>query len=61
VPDLFIPEWGLWVEMKRAKGGKVSKDQKDWLDYLANCGYRVIVCLGKTDAINQTQKLRIKQ
>jgi rhodanese-related sulfurtransferase len=61
VPDLFVPEWGLWVEMKRAKGGKVSKDQKDWLDYLANCGYRVIVCLGKTDAINQTQKLRIKQ
>ena len=60
VPDLFVPEWGLWVEMKRAKGGKVSKDQKDWLDYLANCGYRVIVCLGKTDAINQTQNLRIQ-
>ena len=61
VPDLFVPEWGLWIEMKRAKGGKVSKDQKYWLDYLANCGYRVIVCLGKTDAINQTQQLRIEQ
>ena len=21
VPDLFVPAWGLWVEMKRAKGG----------------------------------------
>jgi hypothetical protein len=60
VPDLFVPEWGLWVEMKRAKGGKVSADQKDWLEYLDYCGYTVIVCLGKTDAINQTQNLRIQ-
>jgi hypothetical protein len=60
VPDLFVPEWGLWIEMKRAKGGKVSKDQKEWLEYLDYCGYTVIVGLGKTDAINQTQNLRIQ-
>lgn len=58
VPDLFIPAWGLWVEMKRAKGGKVSQEQKEWHSYLASCGYRVIVGLGKTDAIKQTQQLR---
>lgn len=61
VPDLFVPEWGLWVEMKRETGGKVSKDQKDWLEYLDYCGYTVIVGLGKADAIKQTQQLRIEQ
>lgn len=58
VPDLFVPAWGLWVEMKRVKGGKVSTDQKDWHVYLAEVGYRVIVCHGCTDAINQTQQLK---
>ena len=58
VPDLFIPAWGLWVEMKRAKGGKVSPEQKEWHQYLASCGYRVIVGLGQADAIKQTQQLR---
>lgn len=61
VPDLFIPAWGLWVEMKRAKGGKVSPEQKEWHQYLANCGYRVIIGLGQADAIKQTQQLRIEQ
>ena len=61
VPDLFIPAWGLWVEMKRAKGGKVSQEQKEWHSYLAKCGYRVIVGLGQTDAIKQTQQLRNEQ
>lgn len=61
VPDLFIPAWGLWVEMKRAKGGKVSPEQKEWHQYLANCGYRVIVGLGQADAIKQTQQLRNEQ
>ncbi len=23
VPDLFVPEWNLWVEMKRASGGRL--------------------------------------
>ena len=58
VPDLFVPAWGLWVEMKRAKGGKVSPEQKEWHSYLASCGYRVIIGLGQTDAIKQTQQLR---
>lgn len=61
VPDLFIPAWGLWVEMKRAKGGKVSPEQKEWHQYLAKCGYRVIVGLGQADAIKQTQQLRNEQ
>jgi len=52
VPDLFIPEWKLWIEMKK-EGGSVSKPQKEWIDYLCNVGYRVLVCYGRDDAIEQ--------
>lgn len=53
VPDLFIPEWRLWVEMKRTQGGVVSPEQKDWINYLQNVGYRAIVCKGADDAKKQ--------
>lgn len=50
IPDLFIPAWGLWVEMKRTKGGSLSPEQKDWMAYLESVGYRAIVCKGAEDA-----------
>ena len=50
VPDLFIPEWRVWVEMKRAKGGVLSEKQKGWRNYLIGCGYKVIVAHGKIAA-----------
>lgn len=50
VPDLFIPEWHLWVEMKRQKGGRLSAEQKDWIQYLDGCNYAVIVGYGFEDA-----------
>jgi hypothetical protein len=50
VPDLFVPEWRLWIEMKRAHGGRLSEDQKDWIAYLEGIGDTVIVGLGATDA-----------
>ena len=50
VPDLFIPEWKLWVEMKRTKGGTVSQDQKDWIKYLNDIGHTAIVCKGFDEA-----------
>lgn len=53
VPDLFIPEWGLWIEMKRVKGGRLSPDQKDWIEYLKGCGYTAMVCQGSDDALAQ--------
>ena len=52
VPDLFIPAWGLWIEMKRQKGGVVSENQKDWLEYLNGLGYGAVVCRGADDAMN---------
>lgn len=46
VPDLYIPAWRVWVEMKRQKGGAVSPEQKDWRQYLENIGDCVIVANG---------------
>lgn len=50
VPDLYIPEWRLWVEMKRAKGGRLSAAQRDWIEYLEGIGDAVIVGHGAADA-----------
>ena len=53
VPDLFVPAWLLWVEMKRESGGVVSPVQRDWIDYLEGIGHRVIVGRGFEDAKRQ--------
>ena len=53
VPDLFVPAWRLWIEMKRAKGGSLSPEQKDWIAYLESVGYCVIVGKGAEDAKQQ--------
>ena len=53
VPDLFIPAWRVWIEMKREKGGAVSADQKEWIAYLTECGYRCFVARGAEDAKRQ--------
>jgi hypothetical protein len=50
VPDLYVPAWKIWIEMKRVKGGVVDKSQKDWHDYLKSIGDRVIVCRGADEA-----------
>jgi len=50
VPDLFIPAWRLWVEMKRQKGGKLSPEQADWIAYLQGVGFTCIICPGSENA-----------
>ena len=50
VPDLFIPAWNTWIEMKRSKGGRVSDKQKDWIAYLESVGHQVFVCAGFDNA-----------
>lgn len=52
VPDMFVPSLKLWIELKRVKGGSVSKEQKDWLHYLSECGYIAVVCRGCEEAMN---------
>jgi rhodanese-related sulfurtransferase len=51
VPDLFIPAWLVWVEMKRSKGGMLSDKQKDWRQYLLSIGHTFILANGKEQAI----------
>lgn len=46
VPDICIPAWHLYIEMKRTKGGTVSKEQREIMEYLNGCGYTAVVCKG---------------
>lgn len=55
VPDLHLPVsrrgyHGLYIEMKRQKGGRLSPEQKQWKDDLQNQGHRVEVCHGFEEA-----------
>lgn len=50
VPDLYIPAWRLWIEMKRQDGGSTSSDQLDWHEYLRGVGDTVWVCRGSLAA-----------
>ena len=50
VPDLCLPwpsgKWhGLYIELK-APGGRVSKEQRLWIERLTAAGYRAEVCVG---------------
>ena len=60
VPDLFVPEWNLWVEMKRETGGRLSPDQKEMITYLERIGHCVIVGKGATDASKQILEVQKK-
>jgi len=53
IPDLFIPQWTLWVEMKRISGGRLSPEQKAMIQYLEGLGQKVIVAKGAADASKQ--------
>ena len=61
VPDLCVPEWNLWVEMKREAGGIVSPDQKIWIQYLESIGHRVIIGHGFEDAKRQIEGVKKPQ
>jgi hypothetical protein len=46
VPDLFIPAWLLWIEFKRREGGRVSAEQRDWMEYLDTIGHQSFIARG---------------
>ena len=55
VPDLMLPVasmgyHGLFIEMKRQKGGVISEAQKKWNAYLNEQGYLAVFCCGFEDA-----------
>jgi hypothetical protein len=49
-----VTRWhGLIIEMKsKDTKGRVSEDQKKWIEYLKEQGYRVEVCWTAKEAIN---------
>ncbi len=56
VPDMCLPVarggyHGLYIELKRQKGGVVSETQKSWITALAGQGYKAVVCRGADEAI----------
>jgi len=61
VPDLFVPAWSLWVEMKRQTGGVVSPVQRDWIEYLQSIGHQVIVGRGFENAKSQIEGIKKPQ
>lgn len=55
VPDLCLPVarggfHGLYIELKRVKGGVLSINQKTWLGLLAREGYKAVMCRGWLEA-----------
>ena len=58
VPDLFIPAWETWIEMKRTKGGSLSPEQNLMRVYLESLFYKVLVAKGFEDAKQQIEELR---
>ena len=55
VPDLFLAfpkkdAAGLFIEMKKPKGGRVSGKQKTMLAQLADYGYATAICHGWIEA-----------
>jgi hypothetical protein len=60
VPDLEIPEWNLYIEMKRQRGGGLSADQVRIHDALRRAGKTVMVAKGWEDAADQVRAIRRK-
>ena len=55
VPDVFLASprqgfHGLYIEMKRQRGGTVQATQKELITALRQAGYRVEVCMGWWEA-----------
>ncbi len=61
VSDLFLPVargsyHGLWIELKRTQGGKVSELQQQWIDKMHRQGYAAKVAYGCDEAWNMLTK-----
>ena len=62
VPDLVLPgqdpRWRcLGIELKRRDSGRVSPEQEQWHAVLRACGWRVLICYGLQDAVEQLTAL----
>lgn len=58
VPDMCLPVahggyHGLYIELKRRDGGRLSEHQREWLKALTVQGYKAIVCRGADAAMKE--------
>lgn len=44
--DLYIPEWKLWIEFKKIKGGVLSEKQEIFRDYVLGIGDNWMLAYG---------------
>lgn len=61
VPDIFLPAprgryHGLFIELKRQTGGRVSEAQREMIQALRMRGYCVEVCKGYHEAADLIEK-----
>lgn len=57
MPDYHIPEWNIWIELKRKTKGSLSVEQKSVIAHLESIGHHVIVGYGATDASDKLLSL----
>ena len=55
VPDLCLPvarggNHGLYIELKRQRGGRISEEQVRWINGLLKQGYAAAICKGWQEA-----------
>lgn len=58
VPDVCLPVarkgcHGLYIELKRRQGGRISPEQMSWMYDLTAQGYRCMVCKGWEEAARE--------
>lgn len=61
VPDICLPvpnvlHTALYIELKRAKGGRVSDEQRGWISALNRVGCRAVVCHGWNEAREEIER-----
>lgn len=54
-PDIFLPvkrgqASGLFIELKRVKGGRIEPEQREWREFLLSQGYAHHFCKGADEA-----------
>lgn len=55
IPDISLPVRrgkysGIFIELKRRKGGRVEPEQKVWGEFLLSQGYQYHICKGAEEA-----------
>jgi hypothetical protein len=61
VPDLCLPVarggfHGLYIELKRYAGSRVTPEQQEWIEDLAAQGFRAVICYGADEAIAEIKR-----